>query len=374
MNQFVPAARPALPVLTSLRFFAAALVVVHHFYFPTGHDWLSALGHSGPQCVIFFFVLSGFILTYAYSGATSAEGCSATPKRFWWARLARILPAYALGLALALPAFAYGALVSGITPMPAFITGLVLVPTFLQAWWSPAVYLWNAPAWSLSVEALFYAVFPYIASRASALRLPIAFGLALTILIASAVVTSALTPDAAAPPEAWAFRDRFPIFHLGEFLFGVALGRVFLFGRKLPRTVHRLMFAAGTVISVGLMASQFSLPGWIFNNAILSLTFGLLIYGAAGAGHTPVLSSRPLVVLGEASYGLYILHMPLLFFWTQMVERTGFSPQGELDFIIYFLGAAFISVAVLLYWENPLRRRMLHWSRRRETAAGPALI
>ena len=79
-----------LEPLTSLRFFAAAAIVLHHtqeVWVPTGF-WLPFLL---DQAVAFFFVLSGFILTYVHPALpTRAER-----RRFWLARFARIWPAHA---------------------------------------------------------------------------------------------------------------------------------------------------------------------------------------------------------------------------------------------------------------------------------------
>jgi peptidoglycan/LPS O-acetylase OafA/YrhL len=85
-------ARPRLPALTSLRFFAALHVVCFHFLafkIVSGERWLGQISSIGYVGVSFFFVLSGFILVYTYAGRD-------IPARdFWRARFARIYPAFA---------------------------------------------------------------------------------------------------------------------------------------------------------------------------------------------------------------------------------------------------------------------------------------
>ena len=78
------------------------------------------------------------------------------------ARIARISPAYFLALILALPAFVYSAFISKIMPLNIFLPSVLLVPTFLQSWYPPVALTWNGPAWSLSVEVLFYLCFHFI--------------------------------------------------------------------------------------------------------------------------------------------------------------------------------------------------------------------
>ena len=100
--------RPPLPLLTTLRFFAAAEVVAFHVVqaktngaIPEGFLW--GLVSGGYAAVIFFFVLSGFILAYAHTGDSERTACNVKATRFWRLRFARIAPAYYLALLLALP-------------------------------------------------------------------------------------------------------------------------------------------------------------------------------------------------------------------------------------------------------------------------------
>jgi peptidoglycan/LPS O-acetylase OafA/YrhL len=203
-----PAARPPLPILTSLRFFAAAEVVVYHYSadlsIPT--DFFSGLAAGGYEAVTFFFVLSGFILTYVYTSARERDSfINVSTSEFWKARIARISPAYFLGLLLLLPSFVYSALIAKILPIELFILGLLLVPVFLQAWWPPAALLWNIPAWSLSIECFFYALFPALAhatARLSRNHLVIA---AYFIVVAMTLVRSVMVQPSVIPlkSEAW---------------------------------------------------------------------------------------------------------------------------------------------------------------------------
>jgi peptidoglycan/LPS O-acetylase OafA/YrhL len=90
-------ARPDLPVLTSLRFWAAIVVVLNHL--DAGHlDYLPEFVRgwcvSGYEAVTFFFVLSGFILTYVYASGHEHQSLNVPVRHFQIARLARIGPAY----------------------------------------------------------------------------------------------------------------------------------------------------------------------------------------------------------------------------------------------------------------------------------------
>src|SRR5687767_3124164 len=94
--------RMLLP-LTSLRFFAVAVVVVLYHRPRSGpHDWLLYEWH-GPGIVAFFFLLSGFILTYTYHDRFVTRRPRAT-RDFLVARLVRVVPAYALAFVVVLGA------------------------------------------------------------------------------------------------------------------------------------------------------------------------------------------------------------------------------------------------------------------------------
>src|SRR5271157_15353 len=159
-------ARPRLPAITSLRFFAAFHVALFHIDAMgaiTGPPWLKTFAGIGYVGVSFFFVLSGFILVYTYAGRNIVL------REFWQTRFARIYPAYLFSLLLSFPFFYFGALKMHV-PFFAFseqhfALASVLVLLLLQSWVPAAALSWNAVAWSLSVEAFFYAIFPFALTR-----------------------------------------------------------------------------------------------------------------------------------------------------------------------------------------------------------------
>lgn len=354
------AIRPALPVLTTLRFFAAAEVVVYHEAPRIENNFLRGLGSAGYEAVTFFFVLSGFILTYVYSGR-SELGCLNTPTRkFWKARFARISPGYFLGLLLALPHWVYSALISRMISFPDFVLGLALVPILQQAWWPPAAMAWNAPAWSLSVEFLFYVCFPMLTIAAARLSRNYFFLLAYGLVIAVAVLRYVIcSPSNACGGGAWKnFVMYFPFFHLPQFIFGMALGRIYLFGPTISRRIHVAMLCTGAIGLILIFGGRSLLPSLTHTDATLVLLFGLVIFGGARAeGIFKVGAFPAFVLLGEASYSIYILHMPFGWWWNWLTR--GLSLPITFSFIAYFVLLLVISVLSYLYLEKPLRRRIL---------------
>ena len=150
-----------LDALTSLRFFAAAMIVVSHAH-PIFGSWGIANAAPLGQGVSFFFVLSGFILAYNYP--VLANGAEA--RRFWLARFARVWPLHAVTALLWIAVvfnFDRQTYFSGYDGLARLFTNMLLV----QAWmplkdWSLS---FNGVSWSLSVEFFFYASFPFLIAR-----------------------------------------------------------------------------------------------------------------------------------------------------------------------------------------------------------------
>lgn len=367
---------PRLEALTGLRFFAAMHVVLFHyagFYLLTAPWWLRSSVGAGYVGVSFFFVLSGFVLTYTYLRPDAAS--SASWRAFWVARFARVYPVYLLSLLLALPVTAYY-LAQGHTPAPALVDRLAGVGgqalLLLQAWDPWTVSDVNSPAWSLSDEAFFYALFPLagpLVARWRGRRLWVA-GAVLWLLSMVAPTLYVLASPGAGPTALPAHPNHLlkfvmyaPLFRLPEFLLGVVTATHLLTtpGRRSGGWIP----AAGAIAAVlGALAIADRLSFPHLHDGLLGPLFALVILVVArGGGAVGGLLSHPvLVLLGEASYAIYILQEPLWSICILAAIRVTGSPAPHLRTPLYFVAfAAFLvlaSVAAHLLVERPLRRRL----------------
>src|SRR6266446_3820239 len=140
--------------LTSLRFFAAAMIVVFHSVNAFRIWDNTKIPYPLAQGVSFFFVLSGFILTYVYPSLKGGHGI----RDFYVARIARIWPAHFVAFLLLLLLIPSGGWVwKGEHLWEIGITNLSLV----HAWIPVASYYFsfNSVSWSISTEAFFYLAF-----------------------------------------------------------------------------------------------------------------------------------------------------------------------------------------------------------------------
>jgi peptidoglycan/LPS O-acetylase OafA/YrhL len=366
----LPTKRPRLPALTSLRFFAAIHVVLFHLYamnILTGAGLYRKLASIGYVGVSLFFCLSGFILVYTYAGREW------TKPDFWRARFARVYPAYLFSLLVTAPGFFYVCLKMKDVDLPFFAwfkTHLalcsVLVPTLLQAWVPGAALAWNAPAWSLSVEAFFYLVFPLLVARLLGLRREALVWTCAVCWIISLALSSSywwLKPDGVALLDdrslnlMWLNALKFnPVARLPEFVMGACCGFLFL-RNSVDRKWATPLLLAGLLGFIVVVELSPQIPYPILHNSVLPPAFSAIILGLAlRPKWTSVLEVKPLVLLGDASYTLYLLHSFILSMY--------FNPFGQLRHLSFWgitIGLSIpIVVALLVYrWiEEPARRKL----------------
>ena len=150
------AAKP-LHALTGLRWIAAFAVFLHHLQRPFGVPYLN--WWLGSLAVSFFFVLSGFILTYVYAERMANK--TVTVRKFLFTRWARIWPLHLACLVIFVTVFSsWNAILGSWDHTPRFLTNL----TMLQSWVpDPGWYFgFNGVSWSISTEFFFYLAFPFL--------------------------------------------------------------------------------------------------------------------------------------------------------------------------------------------------------------------
>ena len=280
---------------------------------------------SGYEAVTFFFVLSGFILTYVYSSSREDGSLNVPRRRFQIARLAEVGLAYYLALVLMLPAFIYGVAVAGIISLDRFVPATLAVPALLQAWLPPVAFSWNGPAWSLSVEMCFYASFPYLLLQTTRVaRRDLVLAAAAAVVASAAIRANAQSLLPGYSTEWRSFFTYLPLFHVPSFVFGMALGRLFLFGRDRSPLGNQLSLVLASVVLALVLGFRSSLPAWFVSDALLVPLYGVVILAAAGmhSSTTGILASPVAVLAGEASYSMYILHTPVVFWWHWIAARS----------------------------------------------------
>jgi peptidoglycan/LPS O-acetylase OafA/YrhL len=352
--------RTPLPALTGVRFLAATQVVLYHFGagFAQRHNLprpLTNLLTNGWTAVTLFFILSGFILSYTYSGQIATSGGKL---RFWEARFARIYPVYLLALLLSWPFRGNPGL--GLS---------IAVFTMVQAWnpFHPNYGgAWNSPAWTLSTEAFFYLLFPFflpLLEKCSIRTLKfLAAAAALVVLLGHTMTPSVnpLTRLTGLP---------LPVFRFPEFLAGMALGLIFL---RTPRRQRHLPLCYAAILAI-IVILMFVKGPWL---SLLAIPLSVLIYELA-AGETllvRLLGSRPFLLLGGASYAIYLLQEPVRS-WMHFAVTGSTDLRVATGGIDTFLSPVILvafSIGVFLFWEEPMRKWLRSWFKRHSASRLPA--
>jgi peptidoglycan/LPS O-acetylase OafA/YrhL len=271
--------------------------------------------HSGYAAVSLFYVLSGFVLAVNYM-PRFAEGTVST-REFFAARFSRIYPLYLLAVlwSAANFLFLYG------VPSHELVTPTVASVLAIQAW-QPNVFMvnYNSASWSISDELFFYAAFPLVCALLFRRRRDAAWCLG---VLAVAWVVGLVAPavEIARHAADTTFVRFSPICRLPEFVVGVALGGLYMARVSSPRApadadrrarAGDAMSVAALVLLIAVTQLEWQIPHPLFHDGLLAPLFALLLYGlASGRFFTRLFAARPFVVLGEASFAIYILQFPV---------------------------------------------------------------
>ena len=313
--------------LTGLRFVAAAVVLLHHFIAAFFIELRSF--PLGAPAVGFFFVLSGFILTYVYHDKLRRDNIG----RFYISRIARIWPLHLTCLAIM---FAF--IVS--RPVYEFTTDQAIAlfcHAFLIQTYVPVadfVFQFNGLAWSVSVECFFYTLFPFLLwlnpKRAWTLPAVVLGGTTIGLFVLQFAQTNQWLP-AFVDLDVVAHCN--PLFRLAEFTVGIWIGRIFIanagqLAERQPRfwrdtaieVVTVLVFVGFlytgyTVVRVQHVVGELPYSGEVFASWIkYSLAFPVSalmihVFARTRGAIASVLSTPLMVLFGETSYALYLVQM-----------------------------------------------------------------
>jgi len=307
--------REDLKPLTSLRFFAALLVFLWHVPPAMAVAYTFSFGYAG---VGFFFVLSGFILTYSYRHVFDGTPSRSALAAFYVSRIARIYPLLVVSTLIMLGVLAsVGGIAWDGEPSGERIRAVVFQLTLLQSW-VPATAIHfgiNGPAWSLSVEAFFYVLFPFVA--VAMFRVTRGAPAARVLLLAVTVWLLLLAVVAPIPAriDDWSLYV-FPPARLVDFVLGMLLGTAFLrVGVSVrwplrPTSIEILALAGAAVciyvsplLPLSLRFSAWLIPAWSAVVYVFACRRGLI---------SRALSHPVMVRLGEMSYAFYLCHLAVI--------------------------------------------------------------
>ena len=322
--------------------------------FPASIPYLHEAVTAGPIAVNYFYVLSGFIMAIAYY--QPQQQAKFNKWKYWLARFARIYPVYLVALLLIVAA-KYKTLSDDILSLPLHLT-------MLQAWLPSYPITLNTPGWSLSVEAFFYLCFPFLLVsiyKHGTHRL-IIVGVVLWLVTQIILLTLLNSNDYVPKNLLHDFIYYNPLMHLNAFIAGFLTG-VFFKDRNIKPSAHNTLWLVVSVLFIAtLLMFRPTLEEVIgiklaYTNGLIApafLVFIVLLAQEKGTLAT-ILSNRWLVLLGEASFSLYILQKPLHGLYDKLIANK--IPLSEtLHFYIFLVLLILASILSYKFFETPMRQ------------------
>jgi peptidoglycan/LPS O-acetylase OafA/YrhL len=362
-----------LDALTGMRALAALNIVFFHFSNPKNFGPLAPVVDTGYVSVSFFLLLSGFVLAYNYR--ERAERGQMRAKSFWLTRFSRIYPVFLFSL-----------VISGLVlrqewqsrSQGQFAAGVGLTLLLAQGWSPSLCTFWNTPAWTLTTDVFFYALFPFVirwrrpATRRRALCIMLGWWAASAVL---PLLYWWFNPDGDPHPDRysdgwWLRAIKFaPLQHVPSFLFGMALAS---FSDFLPER-SRLRTALGVTAFAALYAIMCfgsHMPYVFMHDGMLMPLYGMVVLGLAGQNLLArLLSLQPLKIIGEASYCLYILHFNLWMLLHDDLHLIARAGLERLDPWLSYLVLVLVAIGTMYLVERPGQR----WVKQRLGLSAPVM-
>jgi peptidoglycan/LPS O-acetylase OafA/YrhL len=341
--------------LTGLRFIAAFWLLLYFFWERLGVPREAAPGFiiKGHLGVDLFFVLSGFVLAHVYGPQIAAGRFSYGG--FVWARLARVYPLHLACLLATIVLWSAGRAMGVDFPAGAFeLAHLPAHLTLTHAWGILKSDGWNFPSWSISAEWFAYLTFPVAFAVAAWFRkVPWAgvlaagalFGVLFTLVAQVGMTLTNMTWQGGA------------LRIVPSFLVGIALWRLGD-AHVSVRGPWAIAGVAGSAFWI-VVAAQAGLSDAIIWPALAALVF--FTAETAKSTKTAMFATPAWVYLGEVSFALYMVHLPVDIAFYQIVERVLPGAQGGM-LVVLMIAAIGASLAAAMiahaFVEKPAREWM----------------
>ncbi len=360
-QQPTTARKPQLPALTGIRTLLAIFIILFHFT-PPHLGLLYPFIDNGYIFVGVFFLISGYVLTYNYAD----RGRNLDKRQFWLARFSRLYPVYLFVLLISARMVHDEWLARSHAE---FWQGIILTPFVLQGWSPSVATFWNTVAWTLTSECVLYLAFPWLI-RLPWPKKPLQLVLLLLGLWIVGLIPHSLylyfNPDHIAGPvdrysssQLLRFLKYTPLPYICTFLSGVTLGKL----QHALAITQRQRFILASLSLAAVCLFFYTLvhqaPYLLMHGGLMTPVFAALVLGLSGPHPiSSIFSWRPLLLVGESSYCLYLLHFNVfqLLHTYHVPERMHLAALDPwLSYVILIL----LALAVFHYVEIPARKAIL---------------
>jgi peptidoglycan/LPS O-acetylase OafA/YrhL len=354
--------KPHYLILDGLRGVAAITVVIFHILEAHATSHLDLMINHGYLAVDFFFLLSGFVIGYAYDDRWG----KITIGEFFKRRLIRLQPMVIIGMIIGAICFYFqdSVLWPGISEVPVskmlliMLIGFTLIPLpvsmDIRGW--AEMHPLNGPAWSLFFE--------YVGNILYAIGLRKCSNLVLSIIVfiaGSVLIHLVLTSPEGDVIGGWSLEPT-------QFYIGLTrLMFPFFAGLLLSRTA-KLTFVPNAFLWCSLLLlTMFAIPRiggsenvWmngLYESLTIILIFPLIIYLGASGNVVGRFEKKFCKFLGDISYPIYITHYPIIYIYTGWVSNHKYKIEDTLFIaVLTFILSVSIAYASLKLYDEPVRR------------------
>lgn len=360
-------AQPRYDILDGLRGVAAMLVIWYHFFEGFATSPTDQMMNHGYLAVDFFFVLSGFVIGYAYDKRWQSGNMTAG--RFMLRRVIRLHPMVVLSVVLGAVAYLLqgsvkwdGTPVSLSMVVLALCMGLLLIPVLpgagAEVRGNGEMFPLNGPSWSLFYEYIGSILYAFVLHRLGRKSLGAVVAISAVGLAACAICNMS---GAYHIGVGWSMADGGWIGGFFRLSFSFGIGLLMQRGFK-ARHIRGAFWKCSALIAVVMACPYVGGPEPSVYNAIYDLACTLLLFpaivyiGACGTT-TDRFSSTVCETMGQLSYPVYIIHYPVMYMFYAWVWANGLS-FGQVWPVCagLFVMIALMAWGALKLYDEPVRR------------------
>ena len=373
-NNVYLASKPRYEILDGLRGVAAILVVFFHALETYSGGQATQIINHGYLAVDFFFLLSGFVIGYAYDDRWDKM----TVWGFFKRRLVRLQPMVIMGTVVGICFYGLGQCegfplighIPGWKLLLAFVMGCLMIPCGVKMdirGWAETNSL-NGPNWSLTWEYLANILYAFVFRKLSKVALAVLAGLAAFCTLDVCLdwnVFGLLTAERAA--NAYTVIGGWSLTPEQMYIGATRLFYPFLIGLLISRIGKFINVKDGFWWCSLILAVLMSIPcvggggnilNGIYNAACILVLFPIVVMMGAGSTIRSEKSAKVCTFLGEISYPLYITHYPLMYAqmawaWSHPEAPAYLHVTVSVGVIILSIGLAY---ACLKLYDIPVRK------------------
>ncbi|MDR3094063.1 MAG: acyltransferase [Bacteroidales bacterium] len=378
----IPSTKPHYEILDGLRGVAAIVVLFFHIFEGYTLDPYEKIFNHGYLAVDFFFVLSGFVIGYAYDDRWGKGKMNLG--NFFKRRLIRLHPMVVMGMVLGAVLFYFGA--SPEYPLIAntpvwkmllyLVLGILLFPTpasmDIRGWGE--MHTLDAPCWSLFFEYIANILYGLFIRKFSTKLLAVLVFLAACATIHLTVIPRGID-DATGliiggdVSGGWTFNADHLRIGFTRLIYPFFAGLLLYRLGKLTQVKNAFLWCTVLLVIVFIFPrvgdhAHFWMNG-IYESVVIILVFPLIVYWGASGKVKGKYASKICKFLGDISYPVYLVNYPIIYIWTGYISKQNFDTSMTLydkfaqswwGAVLVFVSVVALSVVSLKLYDEPVRK------------------